>query len=89
MFRVADVYRQEYRILLEQLRQARKTAGLTQTEVANRLGRTQGYVNKIEAGERRLDVVQLRDFCRALGTDFMEFMYSYNEAVESAFMVPD
>lgn len=49
---------------LRRLRQARKDAGLTQVEVARRLGRTQSFVTKAERGERRLDVVELRAFAR-------------------------
>jgi transcriptional regulator with XRE-family HTH domain len=88
MFFMGDVYRTEYQILLAHLRQARKAARLTQTEVAKRLGKTQGYVNKLETGERRMDVVQLRDFCAAIGVDFVEFMQHYNAAVEVALTTP-
>ncbi len=80
---MADVYRDEYQILIARLRAARKSASLTQTEVAARLGKTQGYVNKIEVGERRIDVVQLLDFCDALEIDFMAFIQSYYDALKS------
>lgn len=49
---------------LRRLRQARTDAGLTQVEVAKRLGRSQSFVTKAETGERRLDVVELRAFAR-------------------------
>jgi len=49
---------------LRRLRQARKDAGLTQRDVAGRLGRSQSFVAKAETGERRLDVVELRVFAR-------------------------
>ena len=49
---------------LKRLRQARKDAGLTQVEVAQRLGKTQSFVTKAERGERRLDVVELRAIAR-------------------------
>lgn len=52
------------RDFLRRLRQARKDAGLTQVEVARRLGRSQSFVTKAETGERRLDVVELRAFAR-------------------------
>jgi transcriptional regulator with XRE-family HTH domain len=82
LFCMGDVYREEYRILLKNLRAARKVAGMTQVEVAARLKKTQGYVNKIETGERRMDVVQLRDFCKVLEIDFVEFIRDYNQAIE-------
>jgi len=46
------------------LRQARTAAGLTQVEVARRLGKTQSFVSKCESGERRVDVVELADLAR-------------------------
>ena len=49
---------------LRRLRQARADAGLTQIQVAKRLGRSQSFVTKAENGERRLDVVELRAFAR-------------------------
>ena len=51
---------------------------MTQTVLAQRLNRTQGYVQKVEAGERRLDIVQLREICQALGLDFVEFIQRYD-----------
>jgi len=54
------------------LRQLREEAGLRQTELAGLLGRPQSFVSKYESGERRLDLVELRDICRALGADLVE-----------------
>jgi transcriptional regulator with XRE-family HTH domain len=57
-----------YKELLKRLRQARHDAGLTQAEVAEALGTTQGYVSKCEHGERRVDAVELSDFAQVYGT---------------------
>jgi len=46
------------------LKQARREAGLTQVEVADRLKRPQSFVSKMESGERRVDVVELSDIAR-------------------------
>lgn len=59
---MAATRRPEYQRFLERLRAAREAAGLTQVEVARRLGRPQSYVSKSESGERRLDVVELAEF---------------------------
>jgi transcriptional regulator with XRE-family HTH domain len=56
------VYSDRYQIFLEKLRQARLDAGLTQLEVAQRLGKPQSYISKCESGERRVDFVELLDF---------------------------
>jgi transcriptional regulator with XRE-family HTH domain len=48
---------------------ARKGAGLTQEEVAKRLGKPQSFVAKYEGGERRVDVIEFLEIARALGVD--------------------
>jgi len=47
----------------------RKSAGLTQADVANSLGRHQSFVATVESGQRRIDVVELFDFAQAIGFD--------------------
>jgi transcriptional regulator with XRE-family HTH domain len=51
---------------------SRKKAGLTQVEVAKRLGRPQSFVAKVEGGERRVDLVELLDLAAAIGFDPLE-----------------
>lgn len=63
-----------YRRFLARLRAARKQAGLTQAETARRLGRPQSFVAKCEAGERRVDVVELADFARIYQEDLDFFV---------------
>ena len=48
---------------------ARKTAGLTQDDLARRLKKPQSFVAKYEGGERRLDVVEFLAITRAIGAD--------------------
>jgi transcriptional regulator with XRE-family HTH domain len=57
--------------LLVLLRGVRVEAGLTQSELASRLSRDQTFVSKYESGERRLDILELRDVCQAIGIDFV------------------
>jgi transcriptional regulator with XRE-family HTH domain len=68
-----SIYTDEYAVALELLRQARARAGLTQIELAEQLGTTQSIVSKYERGELRLDIIQLRTFCRVLGSGLPEF----------------
>lgn len=67
-------YTPQYEVFLELLRQARKRRGVTQAALATRLRMTQSMISKIETGERRLDVVELRQFCRAIGTPFLQLV---------------
>lgn len=48
-------------------------AGLTQLQVAQKLGRPQSYVSKCESGERRVDVVELKVFAKLYGVDLSYF----------------
>ncbi len=56
------------------LRQVREEAGLKQSELAERLEVRQAWVSSYERGERRLDVLELRQVVVALGLDFLGFM---------------
>lgn len=46
---------------------ARKSAGLTQVQMAQRLGVGQSYVSKIERGESYVEVFSCVDWCVACG----------------------
>lgn len=47
----------------------RRGAGLTQADLAGRLGRPQSFVSKYETGERRLDVIEFLEVIEALAVD--------------------
>lgn len=58
-----------YRRIIDRLREARLAAGLTQTELAVKLGRHQSFVAKVEGYERRLDVWEFLQMAEAIGED--------------------
>lgn len=62
-----SIHREEHQILIRLLREARRNAGLRQSEMAERLGQPQSFVSKYESGERRLDIIELRNTCHAIG----------------------
>jgi transcriptional regulator with XRE-family HTH domain len=68
------IHRPEYDVLRRLLRQARLDAGVTQVDLSEALERSQSFVSDIERGVRRLDVIELRDVCRVLGQNFLEFL---------------
>lgn len=59
----------EHRAFCALLVAARDRAGLTQADVADRVGKPQSFVAKYEGGERRLDVVEFLAVTRAIGVD--------------------
>jgi transcriptional regulator with XRE-family HTH domain len=61
-----SIYSAEYQRLCALLRELRHEAGLTQVQVAERLDEPQSFVSKYEAGERRLDVVELHHVAEAV-----------------------
>lgn len=52
----------------------RRSAGLTQTQVADALRRPQSYVATVEQGQRTVDVVTLLDFAEVIGFDPYEVL---------------
>lgn len=67
-------HRNERRVLRQLLKEARQQAGLRQIDLAVRMGVPQSLISKIEVGERRLDVLELRAICEALGLSLGEFV---------------
>lgn len=59
----------QYKAFLDRLREARVDAGVTQAELAQALGRSQTWVSKCELGERRVDVVELKEIADVLGKE--------------------
>lgn len=69
----------DYKIMIRHLHAARTEAGLTQKQLADKLGINQVLVSKIETCERRIDVIELRNFCNAIGVPFVDFITSLDE----------
>ncbi|EKY25920.1 restriction-modification system control element Bcll family protein [Brevundimonas diminuta 470-4] len=71
---LTGLHTEEHRRLTTALAQARVDAGVTQYELADRLGVDQTYVSKYEGGRRRLDVVEFMRIVAALGVDYREII---------------
>lgn len=74
----------EYALFCRLLREHRERAGLTQVEFAERIKETQSYVSKVERGERRIDLIQLRVFCKAMGVNLGRFVEAFERAVRKS-----
>lgn len=60
--------------LLGLLKEIRVAAGVRQVDLAEKLRVPQSMISKYEVGERRLDLLELRDICAALGISLVEFV---------------
>lgn len=58
-----------HKALVAMLIEARERAGMTQTDLADRLGEYQSFVARLESGQRRVDVVELIELAGILGFD--------------------
>lgn len=56
----------DYRAAIDMLKATRVELGLSQREVAKRIGKPVSFVNKIELIERRVDIIEFIQICRAL-----------------------
>jgi ribosome-binding protein aMBF1 (putative translation factor) len=65
-----EAYERFQQLLVE----ARRTSGLSQQEIADRLGRPQTYVSKCERGTRRMDVVEFIEMAEVVGFDPIVFI---------------
>lgn len=68
------IYHPTYQALIQHLIELRKLKGLTQLMLAERLGKPQSYVAKIEGCERKLDVLEFVELCRVLGVSANEMI---------------
>ena len=77
------IYSRDYELLLGMLRALRARRGFTQEEMAGRLSITQSAFSKRERGELRMDIVQVRDWCHALGFSFARFASAFDRRAGS------
>lgn len=64
----------EYAHFIQKLREARLEAGLKQIDVAKKLKRPQSYVSRVESGEYRLDVFEVKRFAKLYKKDIEYFL---------------
>ena len=69
-----SVYSKDYKDIIERLKKARVDADLSQQAVANKLGKPQSYISKIESGERRLDVAEMKKIAAIYKKDTNYFL---------------
>ncbi len=58
------IYSKEYKYISSQLRKARLELELIQKQVAKKLKKPQSYISKVESGEQRIDIIELKAFSK-------------------------
>ncbi len=77
-----SIYSDSYKDLIAILREAREKAGITQDALAKVLGEDQSFVSKVERRERRLDLEELRRFCKALGLSLTDIVARWETSTQ-------
>ena len=88
-----SIHSPEYKHVLLKLVQMREATGLSQRDLAKRLGREPSFVWRIENGERRLDVVEFHWVCQALGQDagtvYRQLLKMFPREITTAYPLPE
>jgi len=71
-------------IITELLYRLRMGAGITQQQLSVILNVPQSYISKIETGERRIDLIELREICKALNSNLIEFVTMLEKELDEA-----
>jgi len=63
------------------LTEAREAKQLFQKDVAEKLRKNQAFVSKYEAGERKLNVLEVLNLLEVLGVDELQFLKEFRQRV--------
>jgi len=77
-----SVHSPQQLVLQAMLREARTSAGLTQYDLADKLGRPQSFISKYEAGDRLLDVIELLAVLRAIDVSPPDFIGRLEKTID-------
>ena len=72
----------EESVLRSLLSNLRSESNLRQVDLADRLGKPQSFVSKYESGERRLDLIELREICLVLEISLSDFVKRFESEIE-------
>jgi len=78
-----STYSEEYQRVIATLVSARKDRGVLQTALAAKLGKPQSFVSKMENRERRIDIAEFVEICRAIGVSPLAIM------LKAGILLPD
>ena len=71
---VKSIHTKEYAVFIGRMVKARKDSGLRQIDVAKKMKRPQSYISRVESGEYRLDILEVKKFAQLYGKDIAYFV---------------
>lgn len=69
-----SIFSDDYKKTISHLKKARIDSGFSQKDMAEKLGVTQSYISKIEQGQLRLDISQLKACAKVLGVKIEDLL---------------
>lgn len=82
-----SVFSGAHRHVVDALVGARRRSGLTQEEVARRIGRDQSFISLIENAQRRVDVLEFFALARAMGADPLTLLKEIEAKLPAEFSI--
>ena len=79
---MSGIYDPQYKVLIDCLKTCRLNSRMTQQELASLLNCGQSLISKYEQGQKRLDIVETRHICNALGLSLSEFVNYYESILK-------
>lgn len=77
------IHRAEYDAVRTLLRDFRLAAGVKQSQLSEALGKPQPYISAIETGQRRVDIIEIRDICGVLDVTLPNFVDALERLIRS------
>lgn len=82
-----SVFTGAHAVLVEVLVEARRKSGLTQAELAARIGKDQTFISIVENSQRRVDVIEFFALAHALGEDPVTLFTEVAERMPQKFSI--
>lgn len=76
-----SIHRSKYKQIIRLLVQRRKEQGVTQNQLARNMHLRQGIISKIETCERRMDLLELINYCRGVNISFIDFVAEVSKKI--------